>query len=44
MLDGLVEIDKRILAASILGVDITEVYSSERIAKVAKKFRLQARP
>ena len=42
MLDGLEEFDRRILAASIPGVDITAVYSPERIAKVAKKFGLQA--
>ena len=30
------EIDRKILASAILGVDITEVYSPERIAKVAR--------
>ena len=34
------DIDKKILSASILGVDITEVYSPERVARVAKKFGL----
>ena len=42
MLDSMDEVDRKILAASILGVDITEVYSPERIAKVARKFGLQA--
>ena len=33
------EVDRKILAAAVLGVDITtEVYSPERIAKVARKF------
>ena len=30
------------LAAAILGVDITEVYSPEQVARVAAKFGLQA--
>ena len=42
MLDSMDEVDRKILAASILGVDITEVHSPERIAKVARKFGLQA--
>ena len=42
MLDSMDEVDRTTLAASILGVDITEVYSPERIAKVARKFGLQA--
>ena len=42
MLDSMNEIDRNILAAAILGVDITEVYSLERVAKVAAKFRLRA--
>ena len=37
MLDG---VDKKILSASILGLDITEVYSPERVVRVAKKFGL----
>ena len=32
--------DRKIVAQVILGVDITEVYSPERIAKVAKEFGL----
>ena len=34
------EIDRKIIASVILGVDITEVYSPERIAKVAREFGL----
>ena len=37
-IDMLDDVDKKILSASILGVDITEVYSPERVARVAKKF------
>ncbi len=36
------EIDRKLLAAAILGVDIAEVYSPERVAKVAAKFGLRA--
>ena len=39
-LDGLDEIDRKILSAAILNVDITEVHSPERIASIAKKFGL----
>ena len=39
-IDMLDDVDKKILSASILGVDITEVYSPERVAQVAKKFGL----
>ena len=39
-IDLLNDIDKKILLASISGVDITEVYSPERFARVAKKFGL----
>ena len=42
MLDSMIEIDRKILAAAILGVDITEVYSPERVAKVAQRFGLRA--
>ena len=42
MLDSMIEIDRKILAAAILGVDITEVYSPERVAKVAQRFGLKA--
>ena len=34
------EVDRKIIASVILGVDITEVYSPERIAKVAREFGL----
>ena len=39
-LDMLDDTDKKILSAAIMGVDITEIYSPERVAKVAKKFGL----
>ena len=39
-LDGLKEVDRVILAAAILGVDVTEAYSPERVALVAKRFGL----
>ena len=42
MLDHMTEIDRNILAAEILGLDITEVYSPERVAKVAQRFGLRA--
>ena len=42
MLDSMIEIDRKILAAAILGVDITEVYSPERVANVAQRFGLRA--
>ena len=42
MLDSTDEVDRKILAAAILGVDITEVYSPEMVAKVAQKFSLGA--
>ena len=35
-LDSVEIVDRTIIAATILGVDITEVYSPERVAKVAK--------
>ena len=38
--DMLDDVDKKTLSASILGVDITEVYSPERVARVVKKFGL----
>ena len=41
-IDMLNDIDKKILSASILGVDITEVYSPESFARVAKKFGLSS--
>ena len=42
MLDSMNEIDREILAAAILGVDITEIYFPERVAKVAATFYLRA--
>ena len=42
MLDSMTEIDHKILAAAILGVDITEVYSPDRVTKVAQRFGLKA--
>ena len=36
------EVDRNILAAAILGVDITEVYAPERVAKVAQQFGFRA--
>ena len=42
MLDSMDMIDRKILASAILGIDITEVYSPERVAKVARSFGLQA--
>ena len=41
-LNGLDEIDRKILSAAILNVDITEVYSPERVARIAKKFGMVA--
>ena len=38
ILNGLNETDRKILASVILGVDITEVFSPERAAQVAKLF------
>ena len=37
-IDLLDDVDKKILSASILGVDITEVYSPKRVGRVAKTF------
>jgi hypothetical protein len=42
MLDSMAEIDRKSLAAAILGVDITEVDSPERVAKVAQRLGLKA--
>ena len=41
-LSGLNEVDRKIRAAAIMGVDITEVFSPERVAQVAKQFGLIA--
>ena len=41
-LDSMELVDRKIIAATILGVDITEVYSPERVAKVAKRYGLVA--
>ena len=40
--DSMDLIDRKILSAAILGVDITEVYSPERVAKVARRYGLVA--
>ena len=37
-INGLDEIDRKILSAAIMNVDITEVYSPERVARVERKF------
>ena len=42
MLDSMNEVDCKLLAAAILGVDITEVYCPERVAKVVQKFGIRA--
>ena len=42
-LNGLDEIDRKILSAAILNVDITEVYSQERVARIDRKFGLDQR-
>ena len=42
MMDSMTEIDHKILAEAILGVDITEVYSPERVANVAQRVGLNA--
>ena len=39
-IDTLDDADKKIFSAAIMGVDITEIYSPERVAKVAKTFGL----
>ena len=41
MLHSMDEVDRKILAAPIPGVDITEVYSPDRVAKVAQKCGLR---
>ena len=40
--DGPNEVDGKIQSTAILGVDVTEVYSPERVARVAKRFGLTA--
>ena len=40
--NGLDEIDRKFLSAAILNVDITEVYSPERVARIAKQFGVVA--
>ena len=42
MLDSLNSVDRRIIAASLMGVDITEVFSPERVAQVARRYGLVA--
>ena len=41
-LSGLNEVDRKILTAAIMGADITEVFSPERVAQVARTFGLSA--
>ena len=41
-LSGLNEVGTKIRAAAIMGVDITDVFSPERVAQVAKQFGLTA--
>ena len=41
-LDGMDLVDRKIIVATIPGVDITEVYSPERVAKVAERYGLVA--
>ena len=42
MLDFVCESERQILSMVLLGVDITEVYSPERVAKVCAKFQLRS--
>ena len=42
MMDSMYEIDRTSLAAAIVGADITEVESPERVAKVAANVGLRA--
>ena len=39
-IDMLNDTDKKILSAAIMGVDTTEIYTPEKVAKLAKAFRL----
>ena len=39
-MDSLDEVDRKILSSAIMGVDITEMFSPERVNKVARKFGL----
>ena len=41
-LDSMELVDRKIIAATLLGVDITEVYSPEQMAKVAQRYGLAA--
>ena len=41
-LSGLNEVDRQIRAAAVMGVDITDVVSPERVAQLAKQFALPA--
>ena len=43
MIDSMDIVDRKIVASAILGVDITEEYPPERVAKVAKRYGLTAR-
>ena len=42
MMDFLNTVDRRIMAAAIMGVDITDIFSLERVARVARRFGLVA--
>ena len=42
MVDSMNIVDRKIVASAILGVDITEIYSPERVAKVARRYGLTA--
>ena len=42
MLDTVTEIEKRLLSMVLLNVDITEIYSPERVTAVCKRFGLIA--
>ena len=41
-LDSMELVDRKIIASTMLGVDIAEVYSPERVAKAAKRYGLVA--
>ena len=42
IMKGMNEIDRKIVVSFILGVDVTEVFSPERVAKVAQRIGLTA--
>ena len=37
-IDSMELVDRKIIAATFLGVDVTDVYSLERVAKVVKRY------